>query len=558
MQKETSFTFAFGFRPSMPSKMPRLASILTTKMNKAIAATLLLFTCLHSFCIAADPGEKPTTVYLQPNTTQLFTELYQAYGILNPPARTVFEDALYLDQSTPMTILPLQPSNQAIFDHASDVLTTFHTRMNDLELYIDPKQSKPMFYTAAGSKHLIVALVYGIVMSEPNKKFLFVEQAPYYSGHPSAVSGIFHYPNARFQLFHDPSEIKPEPDEVLVEFVTSPNNPDGKFRKPVTNATIIIADFVFASAAFGGDGDGYLNKNIAWIRQARAQGKHIFSFNSASKQFGKTGTRCGYIWYPIDDPYAASIFKSFFGFISASTVAGGSTGLAEFLNLIQALLDLPDGGKALRRDANKSLVQRHKLVEQELLNRYPGSTILSIPGSPTFFAKLKDGRISNKRASDVILEDIAFSVNNGEPMGESNEFIRINLSGYSPLLAEFLNRLANQHKYSTSDLLLTTAQTCQVLQVCGNSESTSTLYFVKPGDCIVEVDASKGPVEVILPPFTDYLTSNAVTIKKIDTGSRAIVIKAENLTTTLKQANDSVQVRWTQPLYHKGHWEVQQ
>ncbi len=87
-------------------------------------------------------------VYLQPNTTQLFTELYQAYGLFNPPARTVFEDALYLDQSTPVSILPMQPSNQNIFDHASDVLTEFHNRMGDLELYVDPKKAKPFFYTA--------------------------------------------------------------------------------------------------------------------------------------------------------------------------------------------------------------------------------------------------------------------------------------------------------------------------------------------------------------------------------------------------------------------------
>ncbi len=137
---------------------------------------------------------------------------------------------------------------------------------------MDPKKPKPFFYTASGSKHLIVALVYAIAMAEPNKKFVFVEQAPYYSGHPSAVSGIFNYPNARFQLFHDPAEIKLEPGEVLVEFVTSPNNPDGKFRKPLTNANIIIADFVFASSAFGDNGSGYISQNIEWIRQARAQG----------------------------------------------------------------------------------------------------------------------------------------------------------------------------------------------------------------------------------------------------------------------------------------------
>ncbi len=79
-----------------------------------------------------------------------------------------------------------------------------------------------------------------------------------------------------------------------------------------------------------------------------------------------------------------------------------------------------------------------------MLNRYPGSTVISIPGSPTFFAKMKDSRVPAKKASDVLLEDLNVAVNNGEPMGESNEFIRLNLSGYSGLIVEFLNRLAGK------------------------------------------------------------------------------------------------------------------
>lgn len=391
-------------------------------------------------------------LYFQPNTTPLFTELYEVYGIQKLPAKTIFDDAIYLDQSTPVTILPMQPSNQEVFGEANDVLSAFHKKVGDFELYVDPQKPKPFFYTASGSKHLIVALVYAIAMSEPHKKFVFVEKAPFYSGHPSAVSGIFHYPNARFVAFHDPSEIVLELDEILVEFVTSPNNPDGKFRKPLTEASIIIADFVFASSAFGGDATGYLEANLDWVRKARAAGKHIFSFNSASKQFGKTGSRCGYIWYPLYDPYAESIFKNFFTFISASTVAGGTVGLGSFLDLIKAFLDMPDTGKALREDAKQSIFQRHKLVQDEFLKKYPGSTILSIPGSPTFFAKVHDKRIPGKKASDVLLEDLKISVNGGETMGETNEFIRLNLCGNSKPLVELLNRFAGQEKYTKQDV----------------------------------------------------------------------------------------------------------
>lgn len=490
-----------------------------------------------------------SVVYFQPNTTQLFTELYQAYGLLNPPARTFFENALYLDQSIPPSVLPLQPSNQAVFDHASKVLSEFHRSVNDLELYIDPNKPKPFFYTASGSKHLIVALVYAIAMSEPNKKFLFVEQAPFYSGHPNAVTGLFNYSNARFLSFHDPSEIKLEPGETLVEFVTSPNNPDGKFRKPLTNAQIIIADFVFASSAFGTDGTGYIFKNIEWISEARAQGKHVFSFNSASKQFGKTGTRCGYIWYPIYDEYAASIFNKFFGFISSSTVAGGTAGLADFLNLIKAFLDLPDTGNAIRQDGNKSLIKRHELVEKELLKRYPGSTVLSVPGSPTFFAKIQDARIPKKQAWEVIFEDLDVVVNNGKPMGGTDAFIRMNLSGYSQGLVEFLNRLAGENKYKVQDVLSISAHQCSPTVVSA-SDVSNAVYFAKPGDCLIEADSSKGSLEIQFSPFIGYDISE-VKVKKTDSSDHPVVVKTEKAKVTLKNPGESLIVRWT-----NGYWQI--
>jgi aspartate/methionine/tyrosine aminotransferase len=506
---------------------------------------------------AEEEQQELQTIFLQPNTTQIFTELYQANGLLDPLERTFFEEALYLDQSAPPPPLPLQPSNQAIFDHASQVLSEFHKQVGDLELYIDPNKPKPFFYTAAGSKHLIAALVYGIAMTEPEKKFVFVEQAPYYSGHPDTVKGLFHYPNARFLSFHDPSEIHLEPDEVLVEFVTSPNNPDGKFRKPLTNARILIADFVFASSAFGEEGaGGYLEKNLAWIREARSQGKTVFSFNSASKQFGKTGARCGYIWYPIYDTYAASVFKKFFSFISSSTVAGGSIGLADFLNLIKMFLDMSDTGKALREDCRKSLVKRHILVEKELLSRYPGSKVISIPGSPTFFVEIKDERIPKQKAAEVLVNDVKTVVNPGEPMGESNAFVRLNISGYSQVLVEFLNRLAHKKKYTVDDVFISTTRVCNRKKLIGFKINLQTVYAAHPGDCYIEADATDGVIEILFPPFIDYENSSVITVKKVDASIHHVKVKSDNFTFTLKKAEDKIQVQWSQPLYQDGKWSI--
>src|SRR5262249_32657923 len=150
-----------------------------------------------------------------------------------------------------------------------------------------------------------------------------------------------------------------------------------------------------------------------------------------------------------------------------------------------------------------SFVKRHELVAKELLQRYPGSTVISIPGSPTLFAKIKDARIPKKKAADVLLEDLQVLVNLGEPMGETNEYVRLNLSGYSQLLVEFLDRLAGRSKYKLQDVLITTAQVCPQVTICGKDTGTEQ-YFAAPGDCFIQAYALKGPIEINFPLFIDY------------------------------------------------------
>ena len=394
-----------------------------------------------------------TTIYLRINTTQIFTELYELYGFSNPPKKNIFEQAFYLNQTGVPSPFPLQPDVQAILNRADCILSAFHTRSKNLELYKDPMATKSFFYIANGSFQIMNALVYALVKTFPQQQFVFTEQIPYYAGHQTVVSLLFNYPNARWQPFHDPAEIHVMPNETLVEFVTSPNNPDGKFRKPLTNAAIIIADLVFASSAYG-DGTGYLTQNLAWINQARAEGKQVFSYNSASKQFGKTGSRCGYIWYPLDDSLAATIFPHFFNFISFSTLGGGSAGLELFLDLISAFLKTKDNGEVVRCAAHKSIVKRHKLVECALKKRYPGTKVTSVPGSPALFAQLSDKRIPPMSAFDVLFSDTGTAGISGVSAGESPSFIRLNLTGPSDELAEFLNRLSGTKKYKPSQLLV--------------------------------------------------------------------------------------------------------
>lgn len=524
-----------------------LSSISYNTFHKlfAISITIFLFFAFFTTANAFEP-----LVYLRPNETPMFTELYQRYGLLNPPAVHVYDSSVYLGQPGEEGLLI--NSSQAFFNDVDQALQAYHARINNKGLFINPQEQKNIFCPSNGSLQMIFALVYAITASEPQKNFLFVEKIPYYSFHEHAVS-YRPYPNARFQGFNDPKEIKPNPNETVVEFVTSPNNPDGTFRQPYTSAKIIIADFVFASPSYGSDGTGYIQKNLAWLAQARNEGKHVFAFNSVSKALGKPGYRLGYMWFPMTDSYAASIFHNFFSYIWKLTVGGSTPGVAEALNLMSALSALPDAGQALRNDAFKTIVKRHKILKTELLKRYPGTVVSSIEGSPTFFAKINDPETKQMPAEKLLFNTFNVAVDNGKTMGATEDFVRINLCGYSGDLAEFLNRLAGSNKYKADDLLVSSANHCTHTTIHSNE---NTRYVVNPNDCNIDVDAQNADVQILLPPFINYQRSNVITIKKLDNSNHSITIQTNTFTSKIMEKNKLIRTQWTQPFFLNGQWQT--
>lgn len=488
------------------------------------------------------------TINLKLNELPLFTELYQHYGLLNPPKIHLYNDGLYYAQIS-HEFMPI-PSNKVIYNDAETTLRQYHQMQHSLGLFVDLKDKRALFLPTNGSLQIIYGLAYAIAQTDPGKNFLFVEKRPFYAGHPGAVEGLFHYSNAHFQAFTHPNEIKLQPNETLIEFVTSPNNPDGEFREPKTKANIIIADLVCAAPGFGADGSGYIEKNLAWIQQARKEGKHVFAFMSASKAFGKPGNRFGYIWFPLDDPYAVHIFSKFFYYIFNTTVGPSSTGVADTLNLVSVLIKNPDKEKLLRMDLFKTLIKRHELLATEIQKRYPGSVVTSSKGSLTLFVKIQSPKLSQIKAHELFARDFNVVLDEGKKMGATDEFVRINLCGYSEDLAEFLNRLAGYKKYKASDLLITSTQTCSKRTTYNESD------VLTPDDCDVDVDAKKGDVTILLPPFLNFQSSNLITIKKTDSSSHILTIQEKHFSIKLKNQNDILQLKWEQPFFLNGHWKV--
>lgn len=488
-------------------------------------------------------------IYLRPNEAPLFTELYQRYGLLNPPAMHVYDSAVYIGQPGEESLLI--PSSDAFFNDVDKTLRDYHAHVKNQELFIDPKETNYMFSPSNGSLQTIFALVYGIVTSEPDKHFLFVEKIPFYSFHEHAVS-FRPYPNARFVGFQDPKDIQLNPNETLVEFVTSPNNPDGTFREPYTNAQIIIADFVFSSPSYGKGGTGYVQENVAWLAKARAAGKHVFAFNSVSKALGKPGYRLGYMWFPMSDTYAASIFKNYFAYIWKLTVGGSTTGVADALNLMTALAAMPDAGQALRDDAFHTIAKRHQIVQAEILKRYPGSNVVSVEGSPTLFVKINSEETKKMPAEQMIFKTFNVAVDNGNSMGATDDFVRINLCGYSGDLAEFLNRLSGENKYKAEDLIVSTASHCTHSTIHGKEKPQ---YVISTDDCDIEVDASDADVQINLPKMINFQKSNLITIKRTDNSTHTVTVQSADFTETIKDKNTQLITQWTQPFFRNGQWK---
>lgn len=475
----------------------------------------------------------PPPLDLGTNVAQIFTELYRKYGLLDNPPSVVFENSLYAEGEQAVSIL----------SETSDRLRHFHAREGTLELFYDPSQPAELqpFCTGCGSTQLFNALLYAMSETFPDKTFLVTQKIPYFGSHRSAAN-LFQYPNLRYMGYHTPADLPPRAEnEVRVEFVTSPNNPDGAFRRPETDPDVIIGDFVFTSDAFGPDGTGYIPENLQWVRAARQSGTTLLSYNSASKQFGHTGDRVGYMWFPLHDPFAAQIFDKTKRFISTS-VGVGLLGLNHFANLLPGL---NEKGRRVRREANRALVARHRSISRALLRRYPGSTDASVPGGATLFATLEDARIPAMSAAEVVLHDTGTTVLPGSDFGGTDDQIRVNVMATTFDVEEFVRRLGVR----ASSKQHAAARLPEGRRV----DACEARFTATPG--VGEIVATCGCTEVVLPPFLGFEGPVKIRIRNKSRHTLRVADSRRELRLRIEPCKH-VDVEWVQPYYRNGRWVV--
>jgi len=405
------------------------------------------------------------SIDLTTNISQIYTEVYFSCRV-NPKPVTVFEPSIYLNSTTQAS---------SLIEHASKELRSFHKRQGTEELY-----GEGDLVLGVGSTQLYKALE------------------------------AFPYTNAKFQGFRDPEEIDRE-GKTIVEFVTSVNNPDGSFREPECNPDMVIADFVYVSPAFY----GYIPNVISWVREWRKTEKPLFSFNSASKQFGLTGDRIGYMWI---DP-SMELKNKLISFLSF-TVGVDSKGLSNFIDYVRVLPN-----KEVDEKVSAVLARRHKKLSEAFLNKYPESVVKSLSNSPTFFIDLK-----RENAAEVILSDLNVKVLDGTLYGESSSFVRLNLMASSLDIRSLLKRLGRKTKR------------CIPLPVA--SLTIYEDYMAQPEYNII---IAKKPLTIRLPDFLGYQ------FFPIKIKGKEIKVKTEKKTFCVK---DKLVLYWKQFSYHDGEWSL--
>ncbi len=481
-------------------------------------------------------------VDLTTNIAQIFTELYENYNILDNEPLNVFENALYIEGD----------QSRSIKTRMNQALQNYHRNEGTMGLYINPNENinNQVFIAGNGSTQLYKGLVYALATSYPDKEFLFVQKIPYFGGHRDAVDKVFNYPNATYQGYDDPSEVNPDTGTIIVEFVTSPNNPTGEFRKPAFKSTlnnpyIILGDFVFTSASFGVTGNGYIDLNLEWLEEYRNDDTLIMSYNSASKQFGHTGDRYGYMWFPMYDEFAAGIFSQLNNFL-AITVGSNLQGPSNFLNLLGPL---EKEGKLIRKDTNESLKSRSDILSAALTERYPGTLITNVRGSPLMFVKINDSRINlpEVTAADVILADTNVKTVPGSVSGADDTYVRINIMAFSEDLAIFANRLVGNKSYYRDDFLISCSKS-NTLTICDN-------YVTNPGNKKIVVDAYHHDIKVKLPKYLGYEQRQKLVIKRSDDSYHCVKIVSDEFKIKLFPCGYVV-LKWSQPFYENGSWEI--
>lgn len=317
------------------------------------------------------------------------------------------------------TISCLYQLKQPGSSHLEEKIRSFHT------YHGYTISSKTAIITGLGSTQVILGLIHAL--SILIKEVTFLEQVPTYLLHQSLVESLGHkyLPLCSLSTALDKeatsgskankdvqgsTSIEADSKKVsTIEFVTSPNNPDGSIRTPVTKAPIILWDAVYAWPWYGYS----LSKLLTSIKES-TKGRLCIPIFSFSKSMGLAGQRVGYALIPssVQKEYPL-LLDHYRAYISTNTLGTCRSGEGICKVISSGYKNFPEIGQRLEH--------RFNIVSKKLYKIFQSLKILSPKGFPYMWLYLSGENLYKE------FQNLKVAVLPGEDFGTTNEYVRINL-----------------------------------------------------------------------------------------------------------------------------------
>ncbi|CAN1335058.1 Tryptophan aminotransferase-related protein 2 [Linum perenne] len=173
-----------------------------------------------------------------------------------------------------------------------------------------------------GSTQLFLAVLYALCPQNVTNPVSVVSMAPYYSSYPTTIDSLR---SSLFRWAGDASKF--QGDGPFVEFVTSPNNPDGFTRHPIVNRT-----------------GGFSVYDLAYYwpqyTSVTSPSDHDITLFTVSKSTGHAGIRIG--WALVKD---AEVARKMTKFIELSSLGVSKDSQLRATKIMEVVSDAEEAGR---------------------------------------------------------------------------------------------------------------------------------------------------------------------------------------------------------------------
>ncbi|CAN0890384.1 Tryptophan aminotransferase-related protein 2 [Linum grandiflorum] len=284
-----------------------------------------------------------------------------------------------------------------------------------------------------GSTQLFLAVLYALCPQNVTDPVSVVSMAPYYSSYPTTIDSLR---SGLFRWAGDASKF--ESHEPFVEFVTSPNNPDGFTRHPVVNRT-----------------GGFLVHDLAYYwpqyTSITSPSDHDITLFTVSKSTGHAGIRIG--WALVKDAEVARKMTKFIELSSLGVSKDSQLRATKIMEVVSSDAEEESRrGSSLFEYGLKNMRRRWKMLRAAVKK---SGGMFSLPDYRSEFCSFNGRSMATQPAfawvkceGDVDDCEEVFKKNkiltrSGTYFGASPKYVRISMIDRDENFVLFIRRLSN-------------------------------------------------------------------------------------------------------------------